>query len=117
MSAILQLGLALPMAFYFHRATSVALPANLLVIPFLQLLMPTAVLAIFVSYISLALAKIPAAVAGFALEGIAGTVKWLGGLRSRRRSRRNPGSRRNNLRGTCHCVYVSYSSAVERGSR
>ena len=80
-SAVLQLGLALPMAFYFHRATSVAMPANLLVVPFLQLLMPAAVLAIGVSYVSLWLAKIPAAIAGFALEGIAGTVKWLGGLR------------------------------------
>jgi len=80
-SAVLQVGLALPMAYYFHRATSVAMPANLLVIPFLQLLMPAAVWAIGVSYVSLTLAKIPAAVAGFALEGIAGTVKWLGGLR------------------------------------
>lgn len=80
-SAILQVGLALPMAYYFHRATSVAMPANLLVVPFLQLLMPAAVLAIGVSYISLWLAKVPAAIAGFALEGIAGTVKWLGGLR------------------------------------
>ncbi len=80
-SAILQVGLALPMAYYFHRATSFAMPANLLVVPFLQLLMPAAVLAIGVSYVSLGLAKIPAAIAGFALEGIAGTVKWLGGLR------------------------------------
>jgi competence protein ComEC len=80
-SAVMQLGLALPMAYYFHRATSVAMPANLLVIPFLQLLMPAAVLAIGVSYISMWLAKFPAAIAGFALEGIAGTVKWLGGLR------------------------------------
>ncbi len=80
-SGVLQLGLALPMAFYFHRATSVAMPANLLAVPFLQLLMPAAVLAIGVSYVSLWLAKIPAAIAGFALEGIAGTVKWPGGLR------------------------------------
>jgi competence protein ComEC len=80
-SAVLQVGLALPMAYYFHRATSVAMPANLLVVPLLQLLMPAAVLAIGVSYVSLWLAKIPAAIAGFALEGIAGTVKWLGGLR------------------------------------
>ena len=80
-SAVLQVGLALPMAYYFHRATSVAMPANLLVVPFLQLLMPAAVLAIGVSYVSLWLAKIPAAIAGFALEGIAGTVRWLGGLR------------------------------------
>jgi competence protein ComEC len=81
MSAILQLGLALPMACYFHRATSMAMPANLFVIPFLQLLMPAAVCAICVSYVSLTVAKVPAVVAGFALQGIAGTVKWLGGMR------------------------------------
>ena len=81
MSAILQLGLALPMAYYFHRATSVAMPANLFVIPFLQLLMPAAVLAICLGYVSLTLAKVPALIAGFALQGIAGTVKWLGGMR------------------------------------
>lgn len=81
MSTILQIGLALPMAYYFHRATSVAMPANLFVIPFLQLLMPTAVCAICMSYISLTIAKAPALVAGFALQGIAGTVKWLGGMR------------------------------------
>ncbi len=34
-SAVLQIGLALPMAYYFHRATSVAMPANLLVVPLL----------------------------------------------------------------------------------
>ena len=81
MSAVLQLGLALPMAYYFHRATSVAMPANLLVIPFLELLMPAAVCAICVSYIWLSVAKVPAVIAGFALQGIAGTVKWLGGIR------------------------------------
>lgn len=81
MSGILQFGLALPIAYYFHRATSVATPANLFVIPFLQLLMPAAVLVICVSYVSLMLAKIPGAIAGFALQGIAGTVKWLGGMK------------------------------------
>lgn len=81
MSAILQLGLALPMAYYFHRATSVAMPANLLVIPFLELLMPAAVLAIGLSYFSLHLAKVPGVIAGAALQGIAGSVHWLGGVR------------------------------------
>jgi competence protein ComEC len=81
MSAVLQLGLALPMAYYFHRATSMAMPANLLVVPFLELVMPAAVLAICVSYISVALAKLPAMIGGFALQGIAGTVGWLGGMR------------------------------------
>ncbi len=81
MSAVLQLGLALPMAFYFHRATSMAMPANLLVIPFLELLMPAAVLAICLSYIWFAVAKIPAVIAAVALQGIAGSVKWLGDVR------------------------------------
>lgn len=81
MSAVMQLGLALPMAYYFHRATSVAMPANLLIIPLLQVLMPATILAIITGYVSLTRAKIPAFIAGLALDGIAGTVKWLGGLR------------------------------------
>lgn len=81
MSAILQLGLASPMAYYFHRATSLAMPANLFVIPFLQLLMPATVCAICTSYVSLTVAKVPAAVARFALQGIVGMVRWLGGMR------------------------------------
>jgi competence protein ComEC len=80
-SAVMQLGMALPMAFYFHRATAVATLANLLAVPFLQLLMPAAALAIVVSYVSLWLARIPAAAAAFALQGITGSVRWLGGLR------------------------------------
>lgn len=80
-SATMQFGLALPMAYYFHRATSVAIPANLLLVPLLQVLMPCAVLAVVLSYVSFWLAKIPAALAGFALSGIAQTVHWLGGMR------------------------------------
>lgn len=78
-SATMQFGLALPMAYYFHRATSVAVPANLLLVPLFQLLMPAAVSAIALSYVSALLAKIPAALAGFALSAIAESVHWLGG--------------------------------------
>src|SRR5438552_15434217 len=77
----MQVCLALPMAYYFHRATVVALPANMLVVPLTEVLMPSAVLALVLGYVSLLLAKIPALVAGAALEWIAGTVHWLGGLR------------------------------------
>ena len=80
-SVIMQIGLALPMAYYFHRATVVGLPANMLVVPLMELLMPAAVAAMALGYVSHALAKIPVLIAGFALEGIAGTVRWLGGLR------------------------------------
>ncbi len=80
-SIVMQIGLALPMAYYFHRATVVGLPANMLVVPLMELLMPAAVAAMALGYISHALARIPVLIAGFALEGIAGTVRWLGGLR------------------------------------
>ena len=81
-SLILQLGLALPIACYFHRVTTMGLPTNLLVVPLTELLMPSALLAVSLSYISMPLAKIPAAIAGFALQGISGSVRWLGSLRA-----------------------------------
>jgi competence protein ComEC len=77
---VMQIGLALPMAFYFHRATVVGLPANMLVVPLMELLMPAAVAATSLSYVSQTLAKIPVLIAGYALQGIAGTVRRLGGL-------------------------------------
>ena len=80
-SVIMQIGLALPMAYYFHRATVIGLPANMLVIPLMEILMPAAVTAMALGYSWPALAKIPVVIAGGALDGIAGTVRWLGGLR------------------------------------
>ncbi|MGB7599181.1 MAG: ComEC/Rec2 family competence protein [Candidatus Sulfotelmatobacter sp.] len=80
-SAVMQMGLALPMAYYFHRATTIGLPANIAVVPLTQLLMPTAVLTVALGYISLALAKVPALLTALALQAITGTVRGLGSLR------------------------------------
>jgi competence protein ComEC len=80
-SAVMQIGLALPMAYYFHRATTIGWPANLVVVPLTQLLMPAAVAALALGYISPWLAQIPAHLASFALAGITGTVRGLGTLR------------------------------------
>lgn len=80
MSTVLQIGLALPMAYYFHRATLMSLPANLFVIPLTQLLMPTAALALCTSYLWTPLAKPAAYLASWAVTGIAGTVSWLGSV-------------------------------------
>ncbi|HWF91540.1 MAG TPA: ComEC/Rec2 family competence protein [Terriglobales bacterium] len=79
-SLLMQLGMALPMAFYFHRVTVTALPANILVLPLTEIMMPAAVLAIGLGYVWLALAKIPALVASFALDAITGTIHLLGRL-------------------------------------
>jgi competence protein ComEC len=55
------------------------MPANLAVIPLTQVLMPFAAAAIGLGYISTTLAKPAVWISGLALEGIAGTVHWLGG--------------------------------------
>ena len=80
-SAVMQTGLALPMAYYFHRATTIGLPANLIVVPLTQLMMPAAVASLALGYISPWLAKIPALLTAFAIDGIAGSVHGLSGLR------------------------------------
>ncbi len=81
-SALMQVSLALPMAYYFHRATSFGLPANLLVVPLTELMMPAAVAAVSLGYVSSFLARIPALLTRLALTAITGTVHGLGGLRA-----------------------------------
>src|ERR1700676_3772011 len=80
-SAVMQMGLALPMAYYFHRATTIGLPSNFIVVPLTQLMMPAAVAALAMGYISPWLAKVPVILTTFALDSITGTVRGLGTLR------------------------------------
>ena len=80
-SAVMQMGLALPMAYYFHRATTIGLPANILVVPLTELMMPAAIATLGVGCISPWLAKAPAWITALALHGITGTVRGLGSLR------------------------------------
>jgi competence protein ComEC len=80
-SVVMQMGLALPMAYYFHRATSIGLPSNLIVVPLTQLMMPAAAAALLLGSISPWLAKVPVLLTTFALHGITGTVRGLGSLR------------------------------------
>jgi competence protein ComEC len=80
-STVLQAGFALPMAYYFHRATLVSLPANVLAVPLTEIIMVAAIAAVTVSYASLALAKVPVMIAGAALQAMNGSVRWFGALR------------------------------------
>jgi competence protein ComEC len=80
-AALMQCGLALPMAYYFHRATVTGVPANSLAVPLTGVLMPFAVAAVALSYVWTPLARIPALVAAASLHGITGTVRSLGALR------------------------------------
>lgn len=80
-SVLMQVALALPMAYYFHRATVMGLPANLVVVPLTEVLMPAALTAVVLAYVSATVAKVPAWIAAATLHGITGTVGWLGHLR------------------------------------
>lgn len=60
-SAVIQIGLALPMAIYFHRISLTGISANILVVPLLALVVPLGFLAILTSW------HAPAAVAGWLL--------------------------------------------------
>jgi competence protein ComEC len=80
-SAVMQMGLALPTAYYFHRATTIGLPSNLIGVPLTQLMMPATVAALALGYVSPWLAKVPVILTTFALDGITGTVHGLGLLK------------------------------------
>ena len=80
-STVIQVALALPMAWYFHRATTMALPANALVIPIACVLLPSAVVAVALCYVSPWLASVPAAIAGRALDALTGTIRIIGHFR------------------------------------
>jgi len=80
-SVVLQVGLALPMAYYFHRANIVGLPANILAVPLTEVILVASISGVALGYVSLALAKVPALIASVALEATSGSVRWLGGLR------------------------------------
>jgi len=85
-SAVMQVGLTLPMVYYFHRATTIGLPSNLIVVPLTQLMMPAAVAALALGFTSppwlgVWLAKAPVLLTTFALDSITGTVHGLSALR------------------------------------
>jgi competence protein ComEC len=72
-----ELCMALPMAVYFHRATLLALPLNLLNIPLLALLLGMAVVTFCASLISAWLAVLPAAITALLLHVMRLTVAAL----------------------------------------
>ncbi len=50
-------GVCFAMAYYFHRATVVSLPANILAVPLTEAVVVAAIVAVIVGYASLTLAK------------------------------------------------------------
>jgi competence protein ComEC len=81
-SAVSQIALGLPMAWYFHRATVVGLAANVIAVPLTGVLMPASVAAVALAYLWTPLAYVPKLITAWSLAGITGAVRVLGGLRA-----------------------------------
>jgi competence protein ComEC len=69
-SAVIQAGLALPMAMYFHRISFTGLSANAIVVPLLGVVVPAGFLALFTG------SHLIAACAAFLLDLSRRTVEW-----------------------------------------
>ncbi|MFN3322234.1 MAG: ComEC/Rec2 family competence protein [Bryobacteraceae bacterium] len=70
LSAVVQIGLALPMILYFHRVSISGLSANIVVAPLMGLVVPFGFLAVFTGW------QAPAAVAGLCLRASKAVVEW-----------------------------------------
>ena len=72
-SVVVELVMSLPMALYFHRITSVALPVNFLIVPLLTILLPSAMATLLTVLILPAAAVAPAVLTA----GILHAVLWV----------------------------------------
>ena len=73
-STVIQIGLALPMAEYFHRVSFTGLTANLLIVPLLNAVVPLGFVAIFTGW------RWVAALAGWLLHISARIADWHAGI-------------------------------------
>lgn len=81
-SAAIELLMAIPMAIYFHRITALALPVNILIVPFLGLLLPSALLALATIVLAPAVAFVPASVTAVLLHCVTVIVRFFGNMRA-----------------------------------
>jgi len=80
-SVIVEIVMSLPMALYFHRITVFALPVNFLIVPFLGLLLPSALLTFASALVSLRLAMAPAAATAALLHSVTALIRTFAALR------------------------------------
>lgn len=71
-SAVVQVGLALPMAFYFHSISFSGLTANVIIVPLLSLVVPVGFVAVFTGW------SVPAKIAEMLLRAAAAVAQWHG---------------------------------------
>jgi competence protein ComEC len=71
---VAEMVMVLPMAVYFHRATMFAVPTNMLSVPLVAVLAPTAVVTFCASLVSPWLALLPGAMTALLLHGVKGVI-------------------------------------------
>ena len=71
---VAEMVMVLPMAVYFHRATMFAVPTNMLSVPLVAILAPTAVITFCASLVSPWLAMLPGATTALLLHGVTGVI-------------------------------------------
>lgn len=81
-SLLMQAALALPMAVYFHRATTLALPANIVVVPLMTVLLPLAIGTTLLTYAGLWIAYLPRCVTALLLHSVSASVFTLAHFRA-----------------------------------
>jgi len=81
-SAVMQVALALPMAWYFHRAMVVGLPANILITPVVVVLVPLAALTALLALLSMHVAAVLAVPVSWLLALMLHVLHTLGALRA-----------------------------------
>jgi len=81
-SVATEMVMSLPMAFYFHRVTPLALPANLLVVPLLPVLMAGAIATFLLTLLSPWLALVPGVVTVAVLHWTSLVILGVGTLRT-----------------------------------
>jgi competence protein ComEC len=79
---IVELAMALPMATYFHRITVFALPVNLIILPLLVALVPSALLTLLLTLISPAAAAVVAMLTAMLLHLGVGLIHLFAAVRS-----------------------------------
>jgi competence protein ComEC len=81
-SVTVEIVMSLPMALYFHRITALALPANFLIVPFLGLLLPSALATFVTLLVSARLAAIPAVLTAALLHSVTALIHIFAGMRA-----------------------------------
>jgi len=81
LSFVLQMSMTWPMIVYFHRGTLVGVLANAIAVPLTGVLVPMAALALLLSCVWVPLARLPAAVAAWALRAIVWSARTFSAMK------------------------------------